>query len=106
MNNLPASFDAGVSALRQTASPRTANVGTKEEAAKAAQEFEAFFLSQVMENMFAGIPTDGPFGGGFSEGIFRSFMLQEYGKNLSKAGGIGIADAVMKEIISLQEIQQ
>ena len=106
MNALPSSFTAGVDALRQTGAPEIGKAANLESVRKTAKDFEAFFLTQMMEYMFEGIATDGPFGGGFSEGIFRSFMLQEYGKNHSKAGGIGIADAVMREIISLQEIQQ
>lgn len=105
MNDLPTSFATGANAFRQTDAPRVANGGTREDIEKTAKDFEAFFLTQMMEYMFADIPTDGPFGGGFGEGIFRSFMLQEYGKALSNSGGIGLADAVMKEMISIQEVK-
>lgn len=74
-------------------------------AEQAAQDFEAFFLTMVFENMFAGIKTDGYFGGGHGESIFRSLMLQEYGKSVAKAGGIGLADAVQREILRVQEVQ-
>lgn len=105
MNGPTTSFLAGTSAIRNTAAPQVDKTETPENIRKAARDFEAFFLTQVMEYMFEGIETDGPFGGGFGEGIYRSFMLQEYGKSLAGAGGIGIADAVMKEIIKLQEVQ-
>ena len=105
MNALPSSFTAGVDALRQTGAPEIGKAANLESVRKTAKEFEAFFLTQMMEYMFEGIATDGPFGGGFSEGIFRSFMLQEYGKSLANAGGFGLADAVMKEILTLQEVQ-
>src|SRR3546814_4099264 len=36
-------------------------------AKQAAQDFESFFLTMVFENMFAGIKTDGYFGGGHGE---------------------------------------
>ena len=71
-----------------------------------AEEFEAVFLSQMLEPMFKGIETDGMFGGGSSEKIYQSVMLQEYGKALARAGGVGIADAVEREILRLQEVQQ
>jgi hypothetical protein len=32
-------------------------------------------------------------------------QVEEYGKALSKAGGIGIADAVFREIIKAQELR-
>jgi hypothetical protein len=74
-----------------------------EAARRAGEEFEALFLSSIMENLFAGVATDGPFGGGKAEGMWRSVMLQEYGKVTAKAGGVGIADAVQREILRLQE---
>lgn len=72
-------------------------------ARQAAQDFEAVFLAQMVSHMFAGIKTDKMFGGGASEDIYRSMMAQEYGKTLAKAGGIGIADQVLREIMRIQE---
>jgi Rod binding domain-containing protein len=69
----------------------------------AAEEYEAVFLSQMLETMTAGIKTDGPFSGGPAEGIYRSMLNQQYGKAISKAGGIGIADAVYREMLRIQE---
>ena len=71
---------------------------------RAAQDFEAVFLSQMLETMFAGISTDGPFGGGHAEGVFRSLMIQEYGKTLAKHGGIGLSDAIKRDMLQLQEV--
>jgi Rod binding domain-containing protein len=70
---------------------------------KTAHEFEAMFLSQMLESMFKGIKTDGPFGGGHAEEMMRGFMLQEYGKVMAAGGGIGIADAVKRELLHVQE---
>lgn len=69
----------------------------------AAQEFEGFFLSMMMEQMFAGIETDGPFGGGQGERVFRSMLNQEYGKAIASQGGVGIADTVYRQMLALQE---
>lgn len=69
----------------------------------AAVEFEQFFIAQMLDHMFSGIPTDGPFGGGNGESIFRSLLNNEYAKIIGRAGGIGIADVVQKEILRLQE---
>ncbi len=74
------------------------------EAREAAEAFEAIFLAQVLDHMFRGIKTSGPFGGGFSEGIYRSMMNEEVAKSISRSGGVGIADAVYREILSLQEV--
>lgn len=83
------------------------NIGGEKTAAEmreAAEDFESFFISQMVGYMFSGLSTDGPYGGGQAETIYRSLLSDEYGKLLSRAGGIGIADAVQREILKLQEI--
>ncbi|WP_436637312.1 rod-binding protein [Microbaculum sp. FT89] len=77
--------------------------GTPESVRQAAQEFESVFLNTMLSQMFAGVSTDGPFGGGHGEEMFRSLLLEEYGANIAAAGGIGIADDVARELLSLQE---
>lgn len=69
-----------------------------------AQDFEAVFLSQMLKPMFEGIETDGMFGGGQGEEMWRSLMVDEYGKSIAKQGGIGIADAVMRTMLEMQEV--
>lgn len=82
--------------------PKNASLGKLRETA---EDFEAVFLGQMLKPMFDGIETDGMFGGGQAEKMYRDLMVDEYGKAISKAGGIGIADAVMREMIKLQEVQ-
>jgi len=77
-------------------------VKNEAEAEKAAQEFEAVFISQFLGAMFEGVKTDGEFGGGPGEGMFRSMMLDNYSKTLTKQGGFGLADSVKREILSMQ----
>lgn len=87
------SSGAGVPAARGTDAARATAV-----------EFEAVFLSQLLEHMTAGLETDGPFGGGHAETVYRSMQNQEFAKAIARAGGIGIADAIQREILRLQEI--
>jgi Rod binding domain-containing protein len=54
--------------------------------------------------MFSGIKTDGPFGGGHAENVYRSMMSQEYAKSISKSGGVGLADHIYREILAKQHI--
>ncbi len=68
-----------------------------------AQEFESQFISTMTQTMFEGIKTDSFFGGGPGEDMFRSMLVDQYGKEMSKAGGIGIADKIYGEILKLQE---
>ncbi|MDR3526166.1 MAG: rod-binding protein [Rhizomicrobium sp.] len=75
-------------------------------AQKAGKEFEGVFLTQMLGQMFSGLTTDGPFGGGQGESMFRSLMLDEYGKQISAQGGIGLAKNVTAELIKHQEAAQ
>jgi flagellar protein FlgJ len=75
-------------------------------ARQTAQEFEGVFLSQFLGQMFEGISTDGPTGGGQGEQMFRSLMLDQYSKQIAAQGGIGIADTVTRELLKTQEIRQ
>ena len=69
----------------------------------AAEEFEAVFISQMLAPMFETVNTDELFGGGPGADIYRSMMVEEYGKTIARAGGLGIADAVQRELLALQE---
>ena len=71
---------------------------------KVAKEFESLFLTQMLEHMFTDEATSDLWGGGQSGEVYRSFMLDEYGKLISKTGGIGIADHVKRELMRLQEV--
>lgn len=76
-----------------------------DKAAIAAKEFEAVYISQMLTHMFDGIKTDGMFGGGNAEDIYRSMLTEEYGKMISQTGGIGLSDAVQSSIINMQARQ-
>ncbi len=68
-----------------------------------ARDFEAVFISQMFEQMFADVKTDGLGGGGSGERIFRSMMVQEIGRQMADQGGMGLADTVKRELIAMQE---
>lgn len=69
-----------------------------------AESFEAVFLSQILKSMSVGIKADGPFGGGQGEEIFQDVMNEEISKQIAKNGGIGLSDAVYREILKTQEV--
>lgn len=73
------------------------------EAQKVAKQFEGVLVSQMLSTMFEGISTDGPFGGGQGEAMFRSLMLDEYGKQISAKGGFGLSDSITKQLLAYQE---
>ena len=84
--------------------PSVRRVETIQQARKVSEEFEAVFLGQMLQPMFQNIEAAEPFGGSSSEKMWRTMQVEEYGKALAKAGGIGIADAVFREIIKTQEL--
>ena len=77
----------------------------KAKIADTAKDFEAFFISRMMESMYEGVSTDGMFGGGNAERIYRSLLLNEYGKQMAKTGTVGVKDDIMRSIIEMQEMQ-
>ena len=73
------------------------------EITKAAKDFEAMMMGQMVEKMFTDIDPNGPFGGGRGEEIFRSFLTQEYGKQIAETGQTGIADQISRNLLNIQE---
>ena len=71
---------------------------------KTARDYEAGFVSAMLESMFAGIKTDKTFGGGEAEDMYRSLMNQEYGKAIAARGTLGIADSIKSAMIRMQEV--
>jgi len=74
------------------------------ETRKVAEDFEALFIGQMLKFAYAGVKVDPTFGGGHGEEMFRSVLLDEYGKSISRAGGVGIADQVYRELMRTQEV--
>jgi flagellar protein FlgJ len=80
-------------------------IQTRAQAEAVAQQFERMFIAEMLQPMFAGMETDGPFGGGQGEEVFRPMLLDQYADAVAKGGGVGIADAVLKEILRLQGLE-
>jgi len=74
-----------------------------DEIRRAAEEFESVFLSEMLAPMFESLDTDGLGGGGSGEQIFRPMLVERYAESISRAGGVGIADSIMRELMRLQE---
>ena len=73
---------------------------------KSAQEFEAMALGQMLAPMFDTVDgSKGPFGGGSGEEAWKPMMVSELGKQVAKAGGLGLARPVMEQMLRMQESQ-
>ena len=71
---------------------------------RAAQDFEAMALGQLLAPMFDTIDTSkGMFGGGDGEATWRPMLTQAIAKQMEAHGGIGLAAPVFQQILAMQE---
>lgn len=82
-----------------------ASVKTRAQAEEVARQFERMFISEMLAPMFQGLETDGPTGGGNAEATFRPMLVDQYADAIARGGGIGISDAVLKEILRMQGLE-
>ncbi|WP_259989564.1 rod-binding protein [Sulfitobacter sp. S190] len=60
---------------------------------EAAQELEATFLAEMLDAAGLGKSRES-FGGGAGEDQFGSFLVQEQARQITKSGGIGLAESI------------
>lgn len=101
---LDAQLQNALLASRSSGPDRSQRAQTADQARATAEEFEAVFLAQMMEQMM-GESTESSFGGGPGEAAFKGMLNEEYAKVMAKAGGIGLADNLAREMLALQEAQ-
>ena len=104
INNRNERLAAGTAVSAQAALGNQGKAMNEAQADKVAKEFESVFLSQMLEQMFGDSLGTDIFGNEETEGIYKSMMVEEYGKRITDAGGIGIAAYVKKELLKLQEV--
>jgi Rod binding domain-containing protein len=69
-----------------------------------AQEFEAVFLAQVLSRINQGFGGDEGDGEAADQSLFHDMFNDEVAKLISRSGGVGVADAVLKEMLKVQEV--
>lgn len=70
---------------------------------KAAQEFEAVFMAEMIKPIFEKLEVNQMFGGGHAESMYRSMIVQEYGQSIAENGGIGLQDYLINQIQEYQK---
>jgi Rod binding domain-containing protein len=88
--------------------PRAGNLAAAPAAGQAtlrrlAQEFEAQAIAAMFQPVFAALPTDGPFGGRAAEAQWRPMLVDAIARDLARAGGLGLAAPVFRELLRAQE---
>lgn len=97
------SASAALSAL-STAPSRAASLKAETAAAQddpalreAAKKFEQVFLGEMLKR--SGLAeTAGAFGGGYGEEAFKSFLIDEYAKQLSDHESFGLAEHIYAQL--------
>ncbi len=72
------------------------------QARETAQKFEAVLIGQMAKIMLESAGDPGDFGGGHGEAMFRGVLAEHLGTQMARAGGIGLAPAVLDQILRLQ----
>ena len=62
------------------------------------RDMESLFLSYLLKEMRATVDKSGFISGGKAEEIFTSLLDVEYSKQMSSAGGIGLASLLIKQL--------
>jgi Rod binding domain-containing protein len=84
------------------AAPTVAKGANAAKIAKTAKDFEASFITAMLQPMFDSVNTAPPFGGGAGEAAFKSFMVHAIAEQTAKSGGIGLAPAIQREMLKMQ----
>jgi len=91
-----------VDVLNPVRAPAANAANTPAAIRKVAEDFEASFLQAMLQPMFNALSTDGPTGGGQGEAAFKSFMVDAMTRQMARAGGVGLADSVMRQMLQMQ----
>ncbi len=71
---------------------------------KAARDFEAMAIGQLLQPMFDTVDTaKSLFGGGSGEAAWKPMMVQEMAKHIAAHGGIGLAAPIHAAMLRMQE---
>lgn len=96
----PALPPAPISAPKSAAPPAAKS---QADIARTAEEFEAVFLGEMSKLMLESVEMGDPFSGGHAEQIFRGMLAEKLGGEIARRGGVGLAPAVMEQMIRMQE---
>lgn len=86
-----------VSAYSQVEAPKGQSREQKE-LKRAVADFESLFINQMFKSMRETIGKSELFHGGKAEEIYTSMLDTELSKNMAQAGGIGLADMLMRQL--------
>ncbi|WP_425058616.1 hypothetical protein SCACP_32740 [Sporomusa carbonis] len=101
-------LEKAVAASKQAGNPAASDPAKRSQDAKlkaACQEMEAVFLNMMLAKMRETVPKSKLLGDSSQEDIMTSLLDTELTKNMAKAGGIGLADMLYRQL-SINEINK
>lgn len=85
---------------KKKAAPLSDEEKKKEEAElrKAVQGFESYFIHQILKKARSGLPVGGLIPKSNAESIFEDMLDEKRAEEMTKVGGIGLTEALMKQL--------
>lgn len=68
------------------------------EAEKAATDFEALLLHQMLQAMWSTVPSEGMLGGSREEDLYRDMLNDALSKQIAEGQSIGIKEVVLRDL--------
>jgi flagellar protein FlgJ len=101
---VPAKADPGMAVTAAARPLRPSQAVDPVKIAKSAHDFEAMAIGQLLQPMFDTVNTSkGTFGGGPGEEAWKPMLVQEFAKQISAHGGLGLAKPVYDAMLRMQE---
>jgi Rod binding domain-containing protein len=91
----------------ETSQPPLVSAAQELRVRRAAEDFTAVALNELLKPMFDTADTaHGPFGGGAAEEAFKPMLVNEIAKQIARSGGLGIEEPVYQQMLRLQQAQR
>ncbi|MBI2400869.1 MAG: peptidoglycan DD-metalloendopeptidase family protein, partial [Deltaproteobacteria bacterium] len=91
-----------ISAYSQAEAPKGPARESQKELKRAVADFESLFINQMFKSMRETIGKSELFHGGKAEDIYTSMLDTELSKNMAQAGGIGLANMLLRQLSDLE----
>lgn len=104
----PATTQNDIAFSKANALRKTMHSGSidAQKAREVAQEFESVFMSVMLAPMFSGDSLNNSLSGSHAEDTYKGLLVEEYAKEITRSGGIGMADHIYRELMAFQEIEK
>lgn len=84
--------------------PDGAHNDAQQQTQKSARDFESMTINQMLQPMFETEGTENDmFSGGAGEKQFKPMLIEQIAKSMENNGGIGLRDALQKQMLAMQE---